>query len=791
MNSTLPETDGKSAFLFSRVDNVRDKHPKDCTLDEALELLRSDRLRPTVQAIRDKYATVLQATGSETEAKKAVKDLKAALPAFMFTGLFASRGDTGLAQPSGLVVTDIDHLDAAAQARLRGTLAADPCVVLVYASPSSGIKAVYRARADKPHAANFAAVRARVRATTGLGIDESGANPERLCFASWDPDAYYNPNAVEIPVPDVPVWVIKAPEASECPTSTANVTAERAPEDTAALELKLKANLLPLPSDDRGVWIATGYSLKRSLGDAGLSQWIAWSKKSTKFVPGECEKVWPTLKLDEREQPATAAGIIRRSKDADEAAFAALAMLSPAEYDRVREAEAKKLAIRTSTLDVEVARRRPSTPDASASGSSVEFEDPALWTNPVDGAQVLDAVARTFANYVVLPAGAADTLALWTAHAHCFEAFLHSPRLNLFSPEKGCGKTTLLDVVCSLTPRALRTESITPAVLFRLVELHKPILALDEVDTYLADNDELRGLLNAGHKRGARAFRCEGDRNEVRAFNAFAPAVLAGIGHLQGTLHDRSVQIRLVRARPNEVMARFDSRRTAHERELARKLARWATDNAQRLEACDPAMPAGCFNRLADNWRPLMAIAQVAGGPWPDRARTAFALLTSNDDVEAQGHGVMLLRDIHDLFSAEGADRLTSATIVERLNQMEDRPWCDERKGHGVNANWLSRKLRPFSVHPRTIRTGIAPDETAKGYLLEDFNESFTRYLPDTPSADRHTVTTPVNTGENSTIGTVTGSELVTAPETHETPDNIELLRCDGSKQARPDEILL
>ena len=421
----------------------------------------------------------------------------------------------------------------------------------------------------------------------------------------------------------------------------------------------------------------------------------------------------------------------------------------------------------------------------------VEIEDPAPWDEPVDGDQALEAVAATFANYVALPPGAADALALWTAHTHCFEAFLHSPRLNLFSPEKACGKTTLLDVICSLAPRALRTESITPAVLFRLVELHKPILALDEVDTYLADNDELRGLLNAGHKRGARAYRCEGDKNQVRSFNAFAPAVLAGIGHLQGTLHDRSVQIRLVRARPGEVRARFDSRRVARERELSRKLARWARDNFQHLEACDPDMPPDCFNRLADNWRPLIAIAEAAGGPWPERARTAFALLTSNDDVEAQGQGVLLLRDLRDLFATEGADRLTSAAIVERLNQMEDRPWCDERKGYGVNANWLSRKLRPFSVQPRTIRTGVGQGETAKGYHLEDFAESFGRYLADTPAANRHTVTTPVNTDETPIPGTVTASESVTDQNEHETPENTGLLRCDGSEQPHPDEVVL
>jgi putative DNA primase/helicase len=791
MNSTPSAVDGKSAVIFSRVDHVLDRNPKRCTLAEALELLQSDQLRPAVETIRAKYAAVRQATGSESEARKAVKDMKAALPAFMFTGLFNGRGDTNLVQSSGLVVADFDHLDAEAQVQLRAKLITDPCVMLVYASPSSGVKAVYHAALQQSHAANFAAVRARALVTTGHAIDESGKNAERLCFASWDPNAYCNPDAEALLVPEFPVQELELPHPQKSIALATNNATARTPEETAALELKLKANLLPVPSDDRGVWIATGYSLKRTLGDAGLTQWIEWSKKSVKFVAGECEQVWPTLKLDEREQPATAAGIVRRSREADEAAFTALAKLLPAEYDRVREAEAKKLSIRTSTLDAEVAQRRPETSDSNASGSMVELDDPEPWPQPVDGAEVLDAVAATFANYVALPVGAADALALWTAHAHCFEAFLHSPRLNLFSPEKGCGKTTLLDVVCSLTPRALRTESITPAVLFRLVELHKPILALDEVDTYLADNDELRGLLNAGHKRGARAFRCEGDKNEVRAFNAFAPAVLAGIGHLQGTLHDRSVQIRLVRARPGEVMARFDSRRIARERELNRKLARWAHDNSARLEACDPVMPQDCFNRLADNWRPLMAVAEVAGGPWLDRARTAFALLTSNDDVEAQGQGVLLLRDLQELFVTEAADRLTTATLVERLNLMEDRPWCDERKGHGVNANWLSRKLRPFSVHPRTIRTGVGQGDTAKGYHLEDFTESFGRYLPDTTSPERHTVTTPVNTGENSSVETVTGDEAVTVQNQQEAIANIDLLRCDGSNQIQPDEILL
>src|SRR5437764_1577962 len=202
-----------------------------------------------------------------------------------------------------------------------------------------------------------------------------------------------------------------------------------------------------------------------------------------------------------------------------------------------------------------------------------------------------------------------------------------------------------------MTPRPLRTENLTAPVLFRLVDQHQPSLLLDEVDSYLTQTDELRGLLNAGHKRGACAYRCEGESNAVRAFKAFAPAVLSGIGALPGTLRDRSIVIVLVRAEADELKIRFDSLHTEIESVLCRKLARWTQDNFAALQACDPAMPPTAFNRLADNWRPLFAIAQIAGGDWPRRVREAFNHLTrqKNDDDEALG--IMLLADIRQIFA--------------------------------------------------------------------------------------------------------------------------------------------
>ena len=255
---------------------------------------------------------------------------------------------------------------------------------------------------------------------------------------------------------------------------------------------------------------------------------------------------------------------------------------------------------------------------------------------------------------------------------------------------------------------------MTPAVMFRLVALCKPTLLLDEVDSYRLDEaEELRGLLNAGHKRGGVAYRCEGDSNTVRGFSVHTPVVLSGIGGIPPTLYDRSIIIKLDRAKPGEVAARFDSRRVGHETELCRKLARWADDNFDRLRECDPQLPETAYNRLADNWRPLFAIAEVAGGDWPQRVRAAFLALTTTADLDAQGVGTMLLFDIADLFVAEDTDRLPSNNIAESLTAIEGRPWAEWGKHRRpISPNQLAQQLRRFGISPRKIRFS---DETLQG----------------------------------------------------------------------------
>lgn len=137
------------------------------------------------------------------------------------------------------------------------------------------------------------------------------------------------------------------------------------------------------------------------------------------------------------------------------------------EYDEVRKTEAKQLGVHLATLDAAVNRLRSNSAFSGLQGCEVVLPEVEPWPDPVDGRSVLDQIATVFRRFLVLPEGAADVLALFCAHTHCFYLFTCSPRLNIQSPEKGCGKTTLRDVIALFVPKPLLTENMTVAVLFR------------------------------------------------------------------------------------------------------------------------------------------------------------------------------------------------------------------------------------------------------------------------------------------------------------------------------------
>jgi hypothetical protein len=152
----------------------------------------------------------------------------------------------------------------------------------------------------------------------------------------------------------------------------------------------------------------------------------------------------------------------------EKAEIARLAALSSLHYDRQRCAAAERLGVTVSALDKAVKEARATEPDTKGQGRAFELPVIEPWPSPVDGSKLLSAITEAIKSYVVLPANSAEILALWATHTHCFDCFGHSPRAAITSPEKGCGKTTTLDVLECLVSRPLPTANATASAIFRM-----------------------------------------------------------------------------------------------------------------------------------------------------------------------------------------------------------------------------------------------------------------------------------------------------------------------------------
>lgn len=347
------------------------------------------------------------------------------------------------------------------------------------------------------------------------------------------------------------------------------------------------------------------------------------------------------------------------------------------------------------------------------------------WEYPVNGADLLADLATVYGRYVVLPSGAADSLALWTLHTYLFDRHTITPRLLITSPEKRCGKTTLLTILGELCARSVFTANVTAAVVFRVVDGARPTLLVDEADTFLAEASELRGVVNAGHRQGGVVLRCEGDDFEPRAYSCYAPLAVASIGKMPDTIMDRSIVIPLRRRQQDEWVDRLRLDRLEHLRAVARQCQRWADDHRDELDL-DPAVPASLHDRAGDNWRVLLSIADACGGSWPDRARSAALKLTGGND-DRESHRVQLLGDVLSIMTERGVDCIATPDLLTALHAMDDRPWGEWTNGRPMTPQALSRQLGPFGITAAKWRDGA---DTVRGYLAASFEDSWQRYLP-------------------------------------------------------------
>jgi hypothetical protein len=331
------------------------------------------------------------------------------------------------------------------------------------------------------------------------------------------------------------------------------------------------------------------------------------------------------------------------------------------------------------------------------------------------------------------------------------DAFDFTPYLHVFSAEKRSGKSRLLDVFELLVKNPWRDSGATEAVLFRKIERDKPTLLSDEIDTVFHSNandglQNIRRMFNLGFTRGNKVSRCEGANTkfDIVEFDPFCPKVLCGIGRcLPDTVADRALPIELVRQTDEHKAKRF---RLREARQLVARIRAeiqaWSgqPDLIGALNSARPRMPAKIRDRQEEICEPLIAIADLAGGNWPESARAALVKLCGQE--EDASIGVKLLAAIKSIFDETSEDRITTPRLLEALTSIEDEPWAlmfEDALKHGnlqTAAAKLARLLKEYKtpegkkLKPHTIRVG---DETPKGFYRSDFELEWKRYLPPSP----------------------------------------------------------
>ena len=383
-------------------------------------------------------------------------------------------------------------------------------------------------------------------------------------------------------------------------------------------------------------------------------------------------------------------------------------------------------------------------------------EDIEPWETPIDGYELLSALYAVFETHVVLDHNARVACTLWVILTYCYDSFRILPVLAITSPEKRCGKTTLQEILGGLANKTLLASNITPSAIFRTIGKYRPCLLIDEADTFLQGNDELRGILNSGHtKKSAFVIRTNTETLEPERFSTWGPKAISLIGALPDTLSDRSISIKMERKTVSEKVKKVSLGFDDDHLKLRRMCRRWAVDNAENLKNATPGIPETGNDRATDNWLPLICIADHAGGEWSDMIRMAMLAIekVSTEDTIIQ----TLLKDIRTILDAH--DKIFSKELVEKLIAIEDHPWGDWRRGKPITQNGLARQLKPFGILSKTIRIG---DDTSKGYTGEQFVETFSRYLPLTDPIQSVTTSQPAPVKDLRAFRSVTHSDDVT-----------------------------
>jgi hypothetical protein len=301
------------------------------------------------------------------------------------------------------------------------------------------------------------------------------------------------------------------------------------------------------------------------------------------------------------------------------------------------------------------------------------------------------------------------------------------------SAEPDSGKSTLVVVLGHVTPRFMLNVEVTGPSLYRYVDQHKPTMVLDEADDVFQRRSDLKHIINAGWTRGAKVPRQEKIRGVWQTvwFDPFTPKAIALLGHnLPKATRSRCIELRMLPPRADEPFETFNQLDDPEFAVLRQKLCRWVADHVEALKKADPIMPASVRKRAAANWKLLLAIADLAGGPWPAKAREAAERLTRGRYKPSDG--IHLLEVCQDL--ARDRKMVTSEDLAVILNRDLLGPWANYNHGGPITQRQIAILLEQYDIAPKVIhptgRSGYSP----RGYEFdEQFADAFARFLPSDP----------------------------------------------------------
>jgi Protein of unknown function (DUF3631)/Domain of unknown function (DUF3854) len=427
--------------------------------------------------------------------------------------------------------------------------------------------------------------------------------------------------------------------------------------------------------------------------------------------------------------------------------------LPPALRTQLRAKLAKALGVHVDDLE------QPEREAETQPPNEVILEpDPEPWEEEVDGDALLAGICGLIKRHIIVPESAIIIASVWAVLTYLTDEVDTLPNLALLSPDKRCGKTRFLDVLELLVRRPLGVSNISTASVFRVIQqCGAPTLLIDEADTFMDGNEELRGVLNSGHtRRKAYVLRTNRDTGKVERFSSWAPKAISRIGKLPETLKDRSIPIHMERKKKTETVSPLRETTAEEVAVLRRKIQRWVNDHREQIRLARPEFPQYLYNRDLDNWLPLIAVAEAVGSAWKENLSRAIASMTSTDDSDDDSVRTVLLLNLRALFKerimkhnvgvfeklCHARDillyHIPTDEILEALNNDKETPWASWRKGEGLTAEKLKSLLKPYGVKPVRPSTREGR-ELGRGYTFGSLCEVFERYLKEEKKEDNPT----------------------------------------------------